>query len=233
MDALGGGGRGRRLAGWLVAATDAAEHRLRDGFPPGWRVGNKPGTWVPGATNDVAVAWPPDRGPIVVSAYLAGAPTPVRDQEAVLAEVARILHRGGGGVEVGDCALELAAPLAEAAPIAIAAALELDDGDWQGRRILPAGWAREATARHVANVAANPNSPGYGYQWWRYDRRGAEVWAGNGFGGQFLVVLPAQRVVGFFNSWNVFGQQVSGVLGPFIDALLNAAGVPAPAPGGG
>ena len=110
--------------------------------------------------------------------------------------------------------------------------LYLDDGVWQGRRILPAGWAREATARHVANVNGTPGSPGYGYQWWRYDRRGAEVWAGNGFGGQFLVVLPAQRIVGVVNSWNVFGDQVPGVLGPFIDALLSAAGVPAPAPGG-
>ena len=110
--------------------------------------------------------------------------------------------------------------------------LYLDDGVWQGRRILPAGWAREATARHVANVNDNPGSPGYGYQWWRYDRRGAEVWAGNGFGGQFLVVLPAQRMVGVVNSWNVFGDRVPGVLGPLIDALLNAAGVPAPGPGG-
>lgn len=80
-----------RLAGWMFAATDAAKHRLRVGFPRGWRVGNKPGTWVPGATNDVAVAWPPDRGPIVVSAYLAGASTPVPEQAAVLAEVGRIV----------------------------------------------------------------------------------------------------------------------------------------------
>jgi beta-lactamase class A len=89
-DALSEASRAR-LAGWLVAATDAAENRLRVGFPKGWRIGNKPGTWVPGETNDVAVAWPPDRGPIVVSAYLAGASTPVPAQEAVLAEVARIV----------------------------------------------------------------------------------------------------------------------------------------------
>ena len=49
---------------------------------------------------------------------------------------------------------------------------------------------------------------GYGYQWWRYDRGDVEVWAGNGFGGQFLVVLPAERMVGVINSWNVFGDRV-------------------------
>jgi len=104
--------------------------------------------------------------------------------------------------------------------------LYLDDGVWQGRRILPPGWAREATARTVEHVSANPNSPGYGYQWWRYDRRGAEVWAGNGFGGQFLVVLPAHRMVGVANSWNVFGTPAAGILVPLIDAMLDAAGVP-------
>ena len=107
--------------------------------------------------------------------------------------------------------------------------LYMDDGVWRGRRILPAGWARKATSRHVQNITPNPNSPGYGYQWWRYDRRGAEVWAGNGFGGQFLVILPQHRMVGVIYAWNVFGDRVPGSLGPMIDAMLDAAGVPRPA----
>ena len=104
--------------------------------------------------------------------------------------------------------------------------LYLDDGMWQGKRILPAGWAREATARHVPHINANANSPGYGYQWWRYDRRGVDVWAGSGFGGQFLIVIPQARMVAVTNAWNVFGERVPGTLGPLIDALLSAAGVP-------
>lgn len=103
--------------------------------------------------------------------------------------------------------------------------LYLDDGQWAGQRLLPAGWAKEATSRIVDHINQNPNSPGYGYQWWRYDRRGTDVWAGNGFGGQFLLVLPAHRMVGVVNSWNVFGTPATGVLVPFIDALLDAAGV--------
>lgn len=109
--------------------------------------------------------------------------------------------------------------------------LYLNDGVWNGTRLLPAGWAREATARHVDRISDNPNAPGYGYQWWRYDRRGVPVWAGNGFGGQFLVVLPEQRMVGVINAWNVFGDRVQGTLGPLIDAMLDAAGVPAPQAG--
>ena len=103
--------------------------------------------------------------------------------------------------------------------------LYMDDGVWRGTRVLPAGWAREATSRHVDHVAANPSSPGYGYQWWRYDRRGTEVWAGNGFGGQFLLVIPQHRIVAVTNSWNVFGAPATGVLAPLIEAVLDAAGV--------
>jgi CubicO group peptidase (beta-lactamase class C family) len=105
--------------------------------------------------------------------------------------------------------------------------LYLNDGTWNGKRILPAGWAKEATMRHVANTnPANTNTPGYGYQWWRYDRRGTDIWAGNGFGGQFIIVLPAHNTVAVVNSWNVFGVQTPGVLGPMIAAVLDAAGVP-------
>ena len=112
----------------------------------------------------------------------------------------------------------------EARDLARIGQLYLDDGVWQGARLLPAGWAREATARHVESINANPGAPGYGYQWWRYDRRGVDVWAGNGFGGQFLVVIPAARMVGVVNSWNVFGDRVPGILGPFIDAMIEASG---------
>jgi hypothetical protein len=116
----------------------------------------------------------------------------------------------------------------EARDLAKVGQLYLDDGVWNGQRILPAGWAKEATTRHVDRInPSNPNAPGYGYQWWRYDRRGTEVWAGNGFGGQFLVVIPSLRIVGVVQSWNVFGGQIAGVLGPFIDALLSAGGVAA------
>src|SRR5690606_34223634 len=101
--------------------------------------------------------------------------------------------------------------------------LYLDDGVWEGKRILPAGWAREATGRHVQHIRANTTSPGYGYQWWRYDREGVEVWAGNGFGGQLLVVLPRERMVSVVNAWNVFGERVPGALRPLIGAMLDAS----------
>lgn len=113
----------------------------------------------------------------------------------------------------------------EALDLAKIGQLYLNDGVWDGRRILPAGWAREATARHVDRTSDNPNAPGYGYQWFRYDRRDTEVWAGSGFGGQGLLILPRHGMVVVINGWNVFGDQVPSVLGPLIDALLESAGV--------
>jgi beta-lactamase class A len=92
-DALSEASRAQ-LTAWMTGAKDAATRRLRVGLPPGWRIANKPGTWKGVATNDIGVIWPPDRGPIVVAAYLAGSSAPVEAQEAILADVARIAAGG-------------------------------------------------------------------------------------------------------------------------------------------
>lgn len=96
--------------------------------------------------------------------------------------------------------------------------LYLDDGVWAGRRILPEGWVAAATARQVERPGF-----GYGYQWWRLDRGEIAVWAGLGFGGQYLIVVPSRRLIGVVNAWNVFGERVADPLRPFVDALLAAS----------
>jgi CubicO group peptidase (beta-lactamase class C family) len=116
----------------------------------------------------------------------------------------------------------------EALDLAKIGQLYMDDGVWSGKRLLPAGWAKEATTAHEPRINDNPASPGYGYQWWVSERRGREVWSGRGFGGQFLIVIPSLRIVAVTNSWNVFGDQVPGSLNATLDALLTAAGVTAP-----
>ena len=110
----------------------------------------------------------------------------------------------------------------EAEDLAKVGYLYLRGGLWDGRRILSEDWVRAASARQVDSV--NTARFGYGYQWWRVDRDGVEAWAGLGFGGQFLVVLPRQDVVAVVNSWNVFGDRVAGILGPLITALARSAG---------
>ena len=88
-DALSAASRAQ-LIDWLVANTTGGQ-RLRAGVPAGWRVGDKTGTGEHGATNDVAILWPPGRGPLLVSAYYAEAEASQDQRNAVLADVGRIV----------------------------------------------------------------------------------------------------------------------------------------------
>lgn len=85
-----------RLLLWMQNTT-TGPYRLRAGLPAEWRPGNKTGTGrAEGTTNkcnDVAIAFPPGRAPIIVAAYFdSGEYTPQveRRHEAVLAEVGRM-----------------------------------------------------------------------------------------------------------------------------------------------
>ena len=105
----------------------------------------------------------------------------------------------------------------EALDLAKIGYLYLQRGLWEGERILPEGWVEEATRRHVER-------PGYGYQWWRPDPDGIEVWAGQGFGGQYLLVLPDYDAVAVINSWNQFGGNPGNLRDAVIHAIVQAAG---------
>ncbi len=87
------------LIGWMVETRTGAK-RLRAGFPPEWKAGDKTGTGMADGMldkyNDVAIFWPPARAPIIVAAYYetAIAYGDIRDEfQAVLAEVGRIASR--------------------------------------------------------------------------------------------------------------------------------------------
>ncbi|MEB3045446.1 class A beta-lactamase [Rhizobium mulingense] len=79
-----------RLIAWLVASTTGKD-RLRAGLPADWKVGDKTGTGPNGSLGDIAVIWPPDRGPIVAAVYVAEATAPVKDLNPVFAEVGRMI----------------------------------------------------------------------------------------------------------------------------------------------
>ncbi|UGX84692.1 class A beta-lactamase [Phyllobacterium meliloti] len=59
----------KQLADWLIG-NKVGDKRLRAGLPKDWKVGDKTGTSDSGMANDVAVIWPPDRKPIVLTVYL-------------------------------------------------------------------------------------------------------------------------------------------------------------------
>lgn len=80
-----------RLVGWLVG-NKTGDARLRAGLPNDWRVGDKTGSGAHASHNDVGIAWPPGRAPLLVAAYYGEAGDTTQEQrDAVLADVGRIV----------------------------------------------------------------------------------------------------------------------------------------------
>ena len=57
-----------QLRDWMLGNTTGAE-RIRAALPAGWKLADKTGTGSYGSANDIAVIYPPDRGPIVLAIY--------------------------------------------------------------------------------------------------------------------------------------------------------------------
>lgn len=80
----------QRLEGWMRGSLTGGD-RLRAGLPATWTVADKTGTGDRGTVNDVAILRPPGRAPILMAAYYTGSRAPLKDRNAVLAEVGRIV----------------------------------------------------------------------------------------------------------------------------------------------
>lgn len=99
------------------------------------------------------------------------------------------------GINTGGWGLRL-----KTEDIAKFAQLFLQKGKWQGRQLLPAGWAEEAS---TAKIIQHPDFPkakrdssdwerGYGYQMWRCRNN---AFRGDGAFGQYAIVIPGQDAV--------------------------------------
>lgn len=82
-----------RLVGWMLDSK-TGDKRLKAGLPAAWRVGDKTGTGGHGSANDIAVAWPPGRAPVLVTAYYTGSTISDDARSAVIAEAGRIATVG-------------------------------------------------------------------------------------------------------------------------------------------
>ncbi|KXF74838.1 class A beta-lactamase [Paramesorhizobium deserti] len=83
-----------QLAAWMVM-NKTGDEKLRAGFPADWMIGDKTGGNGDkyGNSNDVAVAWSPDRGAVIVSAYCEIPSVSEKERAAILAEIGRIASR--------------------------------------------------------------------------------------------------------------------------------------------
>lgn len=80
----------QRLIGWMVASQTGLK-RLRAGLPANWVVGDKTGTSGRGQWNDVAIATPPGRKPIIIASYLDAPGLDPAKADAVHVEVGKLI----------------------------------------------------------------------------------------------------------------------------------------------
>ncbi len=85
-----------QLKTWLIANT-TGEARIRAGVPDSWIIGEKTGTWTGGATNDVAVLWPPKGGPLILTVFYVGGTMDQDGRNSVIASAARIVASAYSG----------------------------------------------------------------------------------------------------------------------------------------
>jgi len=76
-----------QLTSWMKDCKTGDE-RLRAGLPKDWVIGDKTGT-LKNTANDIAVIWPPNRAPIVVTAFLTEAKVSDEECSKLLAAVGR------------------------------------------------------------------------------------------------------------------------------------------------
>ncbi|MCY4398828.1 MAG: serine hydrolase [Gemmatimonadetes bacterium] len=110
--------------------------------------------------------------------------------------------------------------------------LMLRGGVWDGRQIVSREWVQASTSPVVPDV--NPDNDradtGYGYQWWvpLHEDGKATVFAANGYGGQFLHVIPEYDLITVFNGWTLHESPELSSWVAWRDRILPAVSAEAP-----
>jgi beta-lactamase class A len=79
-----------QLTAWIKNCQTGAA-RLRAGLPQDWTIGDRTGTGDRTA-NDIAVVWPPNRSPVIVTAYLTESTATPDQRDATLATIGRAVR---------------------------------------------------------------------------------------------------------------------------------------------
>jgi CubicO group peptidase (beta-lactamase class C family) len=118
------------------------------------------------------------------------------------------------GVTLGAHALWL-----RARDLARIGQLALDEGVWRGERIVSADWIRRSTTTQIAPGSRDPAAAGFGYgfYWWTLPELAA--FAAWGHGGQYILVMPKERLVAVLTASPDAGEKVGVDLRAFAGAV--------------
>jgi CubicO group peptidase (beta-lactamase class C family) len=73
--------------------------------------------------------------------------------------------------------------------------LFLNHGRVETTQVISEGWVEQSTRSHRSTEGYSPFGPEYGYFWWIGEGAPYEFYFANGYGGQFIVVVPETRMV--------------------------------------
>src|SRR5579864_9038362 len=80
--------------------------------------------------------------------------------------------------------------------------LYLNDGVWDGKRIVSSEWVKESVTTYFQTDEARFK---YGFKWWLFKLPDSTeyVWMCRGFGGQNLLVFPKEDLIVTFTGWDI------------------------------
>lgn len=90
LDELLGEAERARLVEWMRGNTTGTK-RICAGVPAGWSVADKTGSGDYGTTNDIGLAWPPGKPPVVLAIYFTQATKQASWRDDVVASAAKIV----------------------------------------------------------------------------------------------------------------------------------------------
>jgi len=82
--------------------------------------------------------------------------------------------------------------------------LFLNNGIFNGKEVVNKKWIEASVSPKAKNLWPEGSvNVGYGYQWWTEDYPdGLSIYTANGYGGQYLMVVPSLNLFVVFNGWN-------------------------------
>jgi len=105
--------------------------------------------------------------------------------------------------------------------------LYLNEGSYNGNIIVSSGWINQATSAHISTNNVLPYLTDYGYYWWKGNQNGHDFSIANGYGGQFICIVPDLNVVvvatcNFLGMGAQAGQNWSSILGIIMSEIIPA-----------
>jgi len=73
--------------------------------------------------------------------------------------------------------------------------LYLNEGRAGSVRVIPKTWVERSRHAYLGTGGHTPFGPAYGYLWWIGEGAPYDFYFANGYGGQFIVVVPATRMI--------------------------------------